>query len=246
MLGLVHSTPFPIRHEAAFNRNNLSSLVTHESDAPFPALHYSRGARLCLEGHPASGVFCLCTGRAKEYFMSQHGKTAILRISMPGDLVGLEPMLAGTAYATTVEAMEPTTAYFITKRDFQGLMRQDESFRLKVAEQLSKRCKSAYSGVRQVGFASSIAARLAHFLLRWSRDAGAANQANIRMGLTHEEISQLIGSTRETVSRVLTRFRRRGWIRTAGEQLQILKRDPLSALAREQRATGIAGCRVAL
>jgi CRP/FNR family transcriptional regulator, cyclic AMP receptor protein len=238
MLGLVHSTPFPIDHEAAVNRS-FSLPDTHELGTPFAPVNYSRGATLCLEGHPAAGAFCICTGRAKEYFISQHGKTAILRISMPGDLVGLEPMLAGTAYATTVEALEPTTAYFITRRDFQGLMRQDETFRIKVTEQLTKRCKSAYGRVRQAGFAASIAARLAHFLLGWSRDKGAPDQTSIQTGLTHEEISQLIGSTRETVSRILTRFRRLGWIRTKGTQLQIVNEDSLSALAREQRATGI-------
>lgn len=238
MLSLVHSTPFPIDHGAALNRS-FSLPGTHALGVPSAPVNYSRGTTLCLEGHPAAGVFCICTGRAKEYFISQHGKTAILKISMPGDLVGLEPMLAGTAYATTVEAMEPTTVYFITRRDFQGLMRQNETFRIKVTEQLSKRCKSAYGRVRQVGFAASIAARLAHFLLGWSHDTGAADQTNIQMGLTHEEISQLIGSTRETVSRILTRFHRPGWIRTKGTQLQIVNRDSLSALAREQRATGI-------
>jgi CRP/FNR family transcriptional regulator len=237
MLSVVHSAPFPVDQTTMLD-HNLQLIGTDESGAPFTPVHYSRGARLCLEGHPASGVFCICTGRAKEYFISQHGKTAILRISMPGDLVGLEPMLAGTAYATTVEAMEPTMAYFITRRDFQGLMRQDDTFRMRVAQQLSRRCKSAYSRVRRAGYAASIPARLAHFLLRWSRDMGAANQTYIRMGLTHEEISQLIGSTRETVSRVFARFRRCGWIRMEGTQLQIVKRDLLSDIAREQRAIG--------
>ena len=238
MLAVVHSLPFPFDQETISNRDVPLSHPP-ELGASWAPVRYSRGEHLCLEGHQASGIFCICTGRAKEYFISPHGKTAILRISMPGDLIGLEPMLSGSTYATTVEAMEPTTAYFITRRDFLGLMRQDDTFRTKVAQQLSRRCKSAYSGIRQVGFAASISARLAHLLLRWFRERNAAsNQTNIQMGLTHEEISQIIGSTRETVSRILTRFRRRGWIRINGTRLQIVKRDVLSALAREQRATG--------
>ena len=238
MLAIINSTSLP-RPQPVVPDRNPSFPGTLDLDASIAPLSYARGEQLCQEGHPAAGAFLLRSGRAKEYFISQHGKTAILRISMPGDLIGVEPMLAGGVYATTVEAMEPTVAYFITKRDFLGLMRQDETFRMKVAEQLSRRCKSAYSGVRQVGFAASIPARVAAFLLCWPRETASANdQASIRMGLTHEEISQLIGSTRETVSRIFTRFRRKGWIRTEGPQLQIVKRDSLSALAREQRATG--------
>jgi CRP/FNR family cyclic AMP-dependent transcriptional regulator len=235
MLALRNSESIPIIHSTTNYEPFV--LTRHEPGAPYVPLHYSRGAQLCLEGHSASGIFRICTGRAKEYFTSQHGKTAILRISLPGDLIGLEPMIAGTAYATTVEAIESTTAYFITKRDFLGLMRQDETFRLRVAKQLSERCKGAYSSVRQLGFAASIPARVAHFLLRWVSDTTSVNgDQSIRIGLTHEEIGHMIGTVRETVSRTITSFRRRGWIRTSGAKLQIVKRGPLSALAKEQCA----------
>jgi CRP/FNR family transcriptional regulator, cyclic AMP receptor protein len=209
-----------------------ASMDGHEAYANLVPLIYARGARLCLEGHPADGVFGICSGKAKEYFVSAHGKTAILRIAMPGDLVGLEGMIEGTAYPTTVEAIEPTRAYFITKRDFLGAMRRDEHFRLKVTEQLSGRCKCAYRGVRRVGFAAPVPARVAHFLLHWPPTR--KGEQSIRIGLTHEEIGQAIGTARETVSRIIAVFRQKGWLRVRGAQWRIIKRAPLSALAAQE------------
>lgn len=210
-----------------------------DATAHFSSRRYSRGESLCLEGHPATGIFVLLSGRAKEYLTSPRGKTAIVRIARPGDLVAVEPMVSGVDYLTTVDAIEDTVARFIPKRDFMGLMLQDEGFRLKVTQQLGERCRCAYSSVRRMGFAASMPARIAHFLLQWPENGPAPK--TIRGGeggITQEEISSIVGATRETVSRVIASFRRQGWIRREGASWQIIKKDLLSDLAREQCAAG--------
>lgn len=193
---------------------------------------YPRGTQLCMEGYAADGVFALCDGRAKECVTSDRGKTAILRIAVPGDLIGLEAVIGNTTYTTTVETIDSARAYFINRRDLLGAIRCDENFRATVAAQLSDRCRRAYSDIRRFAFADSVPARVAYFLLNWRHDDSNAKPGpGLCINLTHEEIGQAIGSTRETVSRIVSSFRRKGWIRITGVHWKIEDRDSLAALA---------------
>ena len=74
---------------------------------------YPKGALLCLEGQAARGVFILCTGRAKLSTTSSEGKSIILRIAEPGEVLGLTAVVGDTPYEATVETLEPSQANFI-------------------------------------------------------------------------------------------------------------------------------------
>src|SRR5258708_17342890 len=78
---------------------------------------YPKGTLLCLEGQSPRGVFILCSGRAKLSTTSAEGKTVILRIAEPGEVVGLTAMMANTPYAATVETLESPPAHFISHSD---------------------------------------------------------------------------------------------------------------------------------
>lgn len=186
---------------------------------------YDCGNQLCCEGQPATGIFCICTGQAKEYFTSTLGKAAIIRILNPGDVIGLEAIIGDSTYATTVETILPATAYFIPRREMLDLMRSNESFRLALVKQLSERCRCAYRDIRQFG--SAVPARVARFLLDRQQTSGS----NMRIYLTREEIAQSVGSTRETISRIVTFLRRRKWISIKGTEWKIRNRPRLAALA---------------
>ncbi len=196
---------------------------------------YPRAAQLCLEDYPAEGVFAISAGKVKEYVTSKQGKMIIVRIAKPGDIIGLEAILGGTAYGTSAETIEPVKAYFITRRDLLGALRCDEEFRLIVARQLSDGCRCAYKGIRRIALVPSVAARVAHFLIDWAQDSFALDgRPCLRINLTHEEIGQVIGASRETVSRIVSSFRRKGWIRVKGIQWTIENPESLTALISEQ------------
>src|SRR6202030_4560015 len=79
---------------------------------------YPKGATLLVEGQPSRGVFILCTGHVKLSTSSADGKTLILRISEPGDLLGLPATISGRSYEVTAEVIEPTQANFIGRSEF--------------------------------------------------------------------------------------------------------------------------------
>lgn len=195
---------------------------------------YPKGALLCLEGQQARGVFVLCTGRAKLSTTSAEGKTIILRIAEPGEVLGLTAVVGDTPYEATVETLEPSQANFISRNDFIKFIETHPDVGMKVAQQLTHNCRCAYSEIRSLGLSSSVPEKIAKLLLGWSEHPLQGNRSRneiaIRVTLTQEEIAQFAGTSRETVSRVLSEFRRKGWLRIKGATWFILNRRALEDL----------------
>jgi CRP/FNR family transcriptional regulator, cyclic AMP receptor protein len=196
---------------------------------------YPKGAMLCLEGQPPRGVFILCTGKAKLSTTSSEGKSMILRIAEPGEVLGLTAAVSGTPYEATVETLEPSQANFIAQTDFVHFLQEHPDVGLRVAKQLTHNCKCAYEEVRSLGLSNSVPEKLAKLILRWAENpldlpVKKQNETPLRVTLTQEEIAQFIGTSRETVSRVLAAFRKKGWVRVKGATWTILNKRALENL----------------
>jgi CRP/FNR family transcriptional regulator, cyclic AMP receptor protein len=183
---------------------------------------FSKGSMFFLEGQSATGIFLLRTGRAKESMVSSSGRTAIVRVVVPGVILGLAGVLTGAPHESTVEALEPSRADFLRKPDLLHLLRTSGPLGQVVASQLSRNCKEAYASVRCLGLSSTVSEKFARLVLHWAAECPLANHdkdtANVRIRvlLTHEEIAQAMGTTRETTSRTLRKFRDMEWITTKG------------------------------
>ncbi|HYL91816.1 MAG TPA: Crp/Fnr family transcriptional regulator [Alphaproteobacteria bacterium] len=192
---------------------------------------YPKGALLCLEGQPPRGVFILCSGRAKLSTTSAEGKTIILRVAEPGEVLGLTAVVSHSPYEATAETLEPTQANFIPQADFIRFLEDNPEIGAKVTQQLTHNCKSAYEEIRSLGLSASVPEKLARLLLRWSdhpvKTANGTNEIMLRVTLTQEEIAQLVGTSRETVSRVLSDFKKKGWLRVRGTSWAILNKPAL-------------------
>ncbi|HEU4415967.1 MAG TPA: Crp/Fnr family transcriptional regulator [Candidatus Angelobacter sp.] len=196
---------------------------------------YPKGAMLCLEGQPARGVFVLCTGRAKLTTTSAEGKSIILRIAEPGEVLGLTAVVSGSPYEATIETLEPSQANFISQADFVHFVQEHPDVGMKVAKQLTHNCKCAYGEIRAIGLSNSVPEKIAKLVLKWSENPLDFARKNpreiaIRVTLTQEEIAQFVGTSRETVSRVLGDFRKKGWLRIKGATWTILNKPALQSL----------------
>ncbi len=201
----------------------------------FPVF-YPKGGMFFLEGQSAAGVFLVRSGRAKESMISHNGKTTIVRVVGPGDILGLSAVLAGTVHESSVETLEPTHADFMRKAPFlRGLKTSSRLFQI-VASQLNRNCKKAYDSIRCLGLSASVPERVARLILQWAErpltnGSPHSSGTRIRVTLTHEEISQFIGSTRETTSRVLAGLRQKKLITTKGSIWTIINEGALRRLA---------------
>jgi CRP/FNR family transcriptional regulator, cyclic AMP receptor protein len=208
---------------------------------PLPALQklneikstavYPKSAMLFIEGQLPRGVFVLCTGKAKLYTSSREGKTVILSLAEAGDVLGLNATISNRPYELTAEMMEPGQANFITRDALLQFLRENGEIALRVAEQLSRNYYSAFEEVRMLGLASSPSEKLAKLLLSWSADAAkSADPSHIKLTLTHEEIAEMIGTTRETVSRLFSEFKKKQLLQLKGATLIIRNKPALEKL----------------
>src|SRR5580704_4244019 len=191
----------PVREEHLFC--NLSLAAIHKLNEIKSTAVYPKSAMLFIEGQQPRGVFVLCAGKAKLSTSSSEGKTIITKISDPGDVLGLNATISNRPYEVTAEMIEPGQANFIARDALMQFLRQHGEVALRIAEQLSQNYYTAYEEIRTLGLTSSPSEKFAKLLLSWSAKAGSANgSAQVTMTLTHEEIAEMIGTTRETVSRL--------------------------------------------
>lgn len=183
---------------------------------------YAKGACLFIEGQPSGGVFILCRGRVKLTSHSHNGKALILRIAAPGEVLGLSAAVSDSVNETTAEAIEPCQVNFVSRPDFFRFLEQNADAGMSALQQLSLEYKKAHMQARSLALSTCVADKLATLLLEWSQDVPSNNgSATLRMSFSHEVIAEMIGTSRETVTRILGDFRGRGLISMNGSDLHI-------------------------
>ena len=213
-------TRCPYREERLFC--NLSQPAVERLQSIKSTSIYPKGAMLFVEGQESRGAFILCKGKAKLYTSSADGRTIILRIVMPGEVLGLTSTIANKPYEATVEVLEPSQVNFLPKAEFLKFLTQYSDASMHVAKQLSSNCAGAYEEIRCLGLSASSAEKLARMLLTWAAPElkGTNNrEVKITLSLTHEEIAQMIGSSRETVTRLFAEFRRKQLVAIKGSSV---------------------------
>jgi CRP/FNR family transcriptional regulator, cyclic AMP receptor protein len=208
----------PVREEHLFC--NLSALALQQLNEIKSTAVYPKGAVLFIEGQQPRGVFVLCTGKVKLSTSSSEGKTVITKISDAGDVLGLNATISNHSYEVTAEMIEPGQANFIPRDALLRFLREHGEVALRVAQQLSSNYYTAYEEIRMLGLTSSPGEKFAKLLLSWYPEKEQVNgQAQIKLTLTHEEIAEMIGTTRETVSRLFSEFKKKRLLEAKGSTL---------------------------
>lgn len=197
----------------------LEALQRSKSTSIYPA-----GTLLYIEGQPPRGIFILCNGRAKVYTSSKQGKVIILKIARPGEVLGLEAALSHREHEETAELLESCQVNFMATRDFVRYISEHSDAALKAAAQLTADCRAAQEGIRCIGLSVSVEEKLARLLVTWAQYPAVGREQRFKVPYKHEEIAQMIGSTRETVTRILGNLKRKKVIEMKGATL-VLK-DP--------------------
>jgi CRP/FNR family cyclic AMP-dependent transcriptional regulator len=195
---------------------------------------YPGGAVLFVEGQMPRGGLVLCSGKVKLSTTSRDGKVLILKMATPGEALGLSAVISGTPYELTAETVGPCQVNFIDREALMRLLDKYGELGLHSAQALSREFQSAYRDIHELVLARSSAGKLARLLLSWGGHReweSGASEVRIRSSLTHEEIAQMIGSSRETVTRLLSELKKKELIRLEGSILVIRNRSALEALA---------------
>ena len=194
---------------------------------------YPGGAVLFVEGQTPRGAFVLCSGKAKLSTTSRDGKVLILKIAEAGEVLGLSAVIAGEPFELTAETAGPCQINFVEREALVRLIEKNGEFGLHASQALSREFQSAYRDIHDLVLARSSAGKLARLLLSWTpiREQFEPPEIRVRASLTHEEMAQMIGSSRETVTRLLSDLKKKEFIRLDGSTLVIRNRTALEALA---------------
>lgn len=170
---------------------------------------YRKGQIIFAEGEPGAAFFVVKTGRVKVSKLAEDGREQILSIWQPGDPVGMVVIFDDQPYPATAEAVDDTTVAMIRVKDFQNLLSGDPRLARKVLQEVGGRLRQAFCRISEMALMDT-PARLASTLLKMAEEDGVPEGTGIRLGvpLTHQELGNLIGASRETVTRILSDFRR--------------------------------------
>lgn len=186
-------------------------------------IHYPARALVFVEGQSNRGVYIICQGRVKLLASNPDGEMMIVKLAHAGEVLGLSSVITDTPHELTAETLQPCMLAFISSQDLLRFLGRNEFVLLRAAQQLGREVQSAHDVIRNVGFARTSSVKLARLLLQLS-------SSGIK-GLSHEEMAQLVGSRRETVTRTLADFRKRGILGIGASGLNILDKAVLERLS---------------
>ena len=198
--------------------------VSHKSVLP-------AGAILFVEGQTPRGIFILCSGKVNLSTTSREGKILILKTAEDGEALGLSATISGVGYEATAETSTPCQLSFVDRKHFLELMQSHSEVGMHTAQCLSRDFHSAYRDIHDLVLTRSSAGKLARLLLSHSPNKAEDEETRIHATMTHEEMAQRIGASRETVTRLLSNLRKKRLIRLDGPTLVIRDRNGLKALA---------------
>lgn len=220
----------PASREGFFCR--FSPVVLRSLDAASHHTIMPAGAVLFVEGQMPRGIFVLCSGKVKLSTTSKEGKVLILKQAEAGEVLGLSAAISGTSYVMTAEAASACQLDFISRQDLMALLERESEVGVHAAQWLSREFQGAYRDIHDLVLARSSSGKLARLLLSCApQGISNSGEFHLRSTMTHEEMAQRIGSSRETVTRLLSHLKKKRLIRLDGAILVVRDRTGLEALA---------------
>jgi CRP/FNR family transcriptional regulator, cyclic AMP receptor protein len=211
---------------------NLPPETLADLDAISAPVEYRNGATLMRQGDPPHFVRILCDGRAKISTASQDGKVLLLNIANAGSILGLVSTIRQTIYETSAEAYGSCLVSEIADHDFLDFLYRHRNASWQVTQMLAEENSELLVNARRVALSGTVAGNVAKLLLDWGATfTEGRGKKHFNMVLTHQEIAEMVGTTRETVTRTLASFRQHGWIRIHGASVEILQQGKMEDIS---------------
>jgi len=205
--------------------------VLDELDSAKSVSNFPARTVLFMQKQEPRGVFIICSGQAKLSISARDGKTMIVRIVNSGEALGLSSVVTSLPYEVTAELLRSSQIAFVERDRFLHLLAQYPEIYQNVSREMISAYRDLCKQLRRVGLKASANEKLAQFLLEWSRE-GQETKSGIRVALplTHTEIGEILGHSRETVTRSLAELKSCGLIDLRGSTLIIPSRAALEGI----------------
>ena len=192
---------------------------------------YRRGTVIFFEGDSGEGFHYVKSGKVKIIKATGDGREHIIKILTPGDLFAEVLLFNNQAYPATAVAAEDACIGIIKNSDLERLVLGNNKLALQLIRALSQRLLYAQQKIKNLAL-GDVLARTAETLLRLGGEHGRLDENGvivIAIDLSRQELANLVGTTRETVTRTLSALRKDKIIDFVGDKMVILKPEKLKS-----------------
>ncbi len=190
--------------------------------ALFEIVTYKNNETVFGEGDPSDKFFILAEGNVKILKHTVMGKDIILEIVSPGDIFGGVAVLDNKPYPATAQAMKSATVIKIRRQNLLKIMEEYPILKLEIVKYFSDKLRDAHEMLKNIA-TESVERRIASLLLKLSEKVGVEDSGykQIAFPLTRQEISEMVGTTVETCIRTMSKFQKKGMIKSSNGRISI-------------------------
>jgi CRP-like cAMP-binding protein len=216
-------TPSGSRREAVDSLRNIPLFAeVSDDDLDIIASHlierrYPRNTTIVEEGLAGDYMYVIREGRVKVTKLSEDGREKILEILESGDFFGEMALLDREPRSASVKTLEPGRLLALSRADFLSVLHRSPDVAVAVIQELSRRLRWADEQTSALSF-QRVKVRATSLLQRLAREPHPGGERRATAPLTHQQIADMVGTSRETVTRVVKELKEEGWLRQDGKR----------------------------
>ncbi|HHJ10900.1 MAG TPA: Crp/Fnr family transcriptional regulator [Bacteroidetes bacterium] len=191
---------------------------------------HKRGSIIYREGTRMKGFCCVQSGIIKIYQTGFDGKEQIIRFAKPGDIIGYRSVISNEPACTTTEVIKECVLCHIPAKILFNLVKNNGDFALELMKLTCKELGEANSYITDIA-QKTVKERLAEILIHLDDEFSEDSQGILNISLTREELSNIVGTATESIIRLLSEFKSRGYIELNGRKIKILDKPGLKHIA---------------
>jgi CRP-like cAMP-binding protein len=169
------------------------------------------------EGLPGDYMYVIREGEVKVTKLSGDGREKILELMGPGDFFGEMSLLDDAVRSASVKSLTETRILALSRNDFLKELRSNPDLAMAVIQELTRRVRQMDEQASSLSF-QRVKERTQGLLVRLSKDFECPDGRRMTPALTHQQIADMVGTSRETVTRVVKRLKAQGWLDQDGKQ----------------------------
>ncbi|MGX9726672.1 MAG: Crp/Fnr family transcriptional regulator [Candidatus Electronema sp. VV] len=186
--------------------------------------HFGRGESIFFEGDPANGFYVISQGQVKVFKVSLGGKEQILHIFGLGEPVGEAAVFSGQPFPANAISLVPSSALFFPRKDFANLISTSPDLALSMLAVLSRRLRQFAAQIESLSL-KEVPGRLAAHLVYLAEEQCRTDQ--VTLDIPKGQLASLLGTSPETLSRILHSLSAEGLIRVDGRKIELLNYEEL-------------------
>lgn len=191
---------------------------------------YKRGSIVYREGNRMKGFCCVQAGIIKVFKTGFDGKEQIIRFARAGDIIGYRSVVSNEPACTTTEVIEEAVLCHIPTELLLNLVKNNGNFAVELMRLTCKELGEANAYITDIA-QKTVKERLAEILIHLEDEFGEDAQGVLKISLTREELSNIVGTATESIIRLLSEFKSLGFIEINGRKIKILDKPGLKFIA---------------